>query len=182
MQKRGQRPRYRHAAFLFCLAAGSQGIAQEAGKPEHYIHNTTVFVEAWGEGVFNSLNIEKTMPISGMVDIHMRLGFGYWRPEADFYAVPVDVGVSYGGLARLEFSVGATPYALSAHHGDMASGALAPTIGFHLRIQQPHGGVFFRAGAIVAPLGSLDDIPGNEDLVKKGTWEWNPGVALGFTF
>jgi hypothetical protein len=139
-------------------------------------------VEAWGEGVFNSLNIEKTMPISGMVDIHMRLGFGYWRPEADFYAVPVDVGVSYGGLARLEFSVGATPYAFSAHHGDMASGALAPTIGFHLRIQQPHGGVFFRAGAIVAPLGSLDDIPGNEDLVKKGTWGWNPGVALGFTF
>ncbi len=168
--------------FLFFIAVRFNGMAQEAEKPEHYIHNTTVFVEAWGEGVFNSLNIEKTMPISPMVDIHARLGFGYWKPGANFYAVPVDVGVSYGGLARIEFSLGATPYAFSAVNNAMVSGALAPTIGFHLRIQEPHGGLFFRVGALTTPLGSLNDIPGNEDLVKKGSWGWNPGIALGVTF
>ena len=88
------RPRSRHAAVLLFLAMGSQCMAQEAEQPEHFIHNTTVFAEAWGEGVYNSLNIEKTMFISKRVDVHTRLGFGYWKQQGNFYALPVDVGVS----------------------------------------------------------------------------------------
>jgi hypothetical protein len=182
MRNHFHHPGLRHAAVLLFLAVGFRSMAQEAGKAERPIRNTTVFAEVWGEGIFNSLNIEKTMAISRLVSVHTRLGFGYWRLDADFFSVPVDVGLSYGQGAKLELSVGATPFAFSATRDLMVSSTIAPTIGLHLRIQDPHGGVFLRIGALVAPMEGLNKVPGNTDHVEKGTWAWNPGLGLGFTF
>jgi hypothetical protein len=159
------------------------GNAQEAATPERPIHNTTVFVEAWGEGVYNSLNIEKTIANPTVVCYHLRMGFGLWAPGAgvNFYALPVDVAISFGNELKGELSIGATPFWL-ANAGVRTSGALAPTFGAHLRYMHPNGGLFVRAGALIAPLYNLNDIPGNEDHWQKGTWGWNPGIALGTTF
>ena len=181
MQRIHPRPVLHFAASLPLLIASLASSAQETTPPEHFIHNTTVFAEAWGEGVFNSLNIEKTMTTPSLVSYHFRLGFGYWKPGANFYALPVDVALSYGRVMKVELSIGATPYAFSTKDA-MVSGALAPTFGLHLRFQDPNGGVFLRAGALIAPMTSLNDIPGNEDYREKGTWGWNPGLGLGVTF
>lgn len=168
-----------------CIALHSMG--QEAAPREHFIHNTTVFVEAWGEGIYNSLNIEKTMTTASLVNYHMHLGFGYWQPPLDpvpvnFYALPVDAAISYGRTVKVELSLGATPFWFSANKDDLVSSVIAPTFGLHLRMQPLEGGLFLRAGALIAPMSGLNDIPGNEGYVEKGTWAWNPGVAVGYTF
>lgn len=78
---------------------------------ERSIHNTTVFVEVWGEGIYNSVNMEKTVTTTTLVNYHLRLGLGFWKPSVpvDFISLPVDAAVSYGRNVRIEFSMGATP-------------------------------------------------------------------------
>lgn len=184
MQMVHPRPALHFAACLPLLLTSLASSAQESTgttPPEHFIHNTTVFAEVWGEGIFNSLNIEKTMTTPSLVCYHFRVGFGYWRPGANFYSLPVDVALSYGRTVKVELSIGATPYAFSTQDA-LVSAVLAPNFGMHLRFQGPKGGLFFRGGALIAPLNSLNEIPGNEDFLEKGTWGWNPSLALGFTF
>ncbi len=169
-----------------CIIATSV-LGQEAQRATQYKRDLTVFAEAWGEGIFNSLNIEKTMTTPSPVSYHVRLGFGYWRMHKDprsanFYAMPVDAAISYGRIVKIELSLGATPFWFSANEDDLVSSVIAPNFGLHLRVQQPDGGLFLRAGALAAPLAGLNDIPGNDDYLMKGTWGWNPGVAVGFTF
>lgn len=187
MQKKLRISRLRYMSALIACGIGLHGIAQEAAAPEQFIHNTTVFVEAWGEGIFNSLNIEKTLTTTTLVNYHLRLGFGYRRTShngtsVNFYALPVDAAVSVGGKVKLEMSLGATPFWFSGNKDQLVSAVIAPNFGLHLRFQPPHGGFFFRAGVLVAPMSGLNEIPGNEDFVEKGTWAWNPGLALGITF
>ena len=173
--------------LIMAFAIGSSVLAQEAEHVQHYKRDLTVFVEAWGEGIYNSVNIEKTMTTPSKISYHVRLGFGYWRihknpKSANFYAMPVDAAISYGRIVKIELSLGATPFWFSANEDELVSSVIAPNFGLHMRVQQPDGGLFLRAGALVAPLAGLNDIPGNDDYLMKGTWGWNPGVAVGFTF
>ena len=183
----------RRTPWLHCMAAlvagciGLPGSAQETAAREHFIHNTTVFVEAWGEGIYNSLNIEKTMTTPSLVNYHVRLGFGYWQPGNDpvpvnFFSLPVDAAISYGRDVKVELSLGATPFWFSTDKDDLVSSVIAPTFGLHLRVQPPEGGLFLRLGALIAPMAGLNNIPGIDDPVEKGTWAWSPGVGMGYTF
>ena len=48
--------------LLSVCPIGLHCMAQEPAPVERSIHNTTVFVEVWGEGIYNSVNMEKTGP------------------------------------------------------------------------------------------------------------------------
>lgn len=168
-------------SFLLPLAfsAAIPAASQTGGRT---VHEVTVFAEAWGEGVFNSLNLEKTFTTPSLVSYHLRMGFGYWRKaDVNCYTLPVDMALSVGRSVKLEVSLGATPFALAADQA-LASSTLAPTFGLHLRFQGPKGGLFLRAGALIAPMSGLRKLPGGDDLPEADDWGWNPGVGLGFTF
>lgn len=81
----------------------------------------------------------------------------------------------------VELSIGATPVWFSWNKDERVSTVIAPIFGLHFRYQPTDGGIFLRVGALIAPMSGLNELPGN-DPVEKGTWAWNPGIALGITF
>lgn len=168
--------------LVIAFTVGVPLLAQEPAPVQQNNRNLTVFAEAWGEGVYNSLNIVKTLTTPSIVSYHLRMGFGFWTPKSvNFYSLPVNAAISFGHDLKAELSVGATPFWLATKEARVSS-TFAPTLGIHLRWMEPSSGLFIRAGALIAPLHNLNNIPGNEDAWEKGTWGWNRGVALGFTY
>ena len=169
-------------ALVIASTVGVHLLAQAPAPVQQNNRNLTVFAEAWGEGVYNSLNIEKMLTTPSIVSYHLRMGFGFWTPKSvNFYSLPVNAAISFGHDLKAELSVGATPFWLATREARVSS-TFAPTLGIHLRWMERGSGFFIRAGALIARLYNLNKIPGNKDAWEKGTWGWNPGIALGFTY
>ncbi len=140
----------------------------------------TAFVEALGSGVYWSLNYEYTSYESRAFAFHVRMGVCFWRLQrsGSFISFPVHLGWSAGRNHRAEASVGMTPFVVKADNIKGAGvEALFPVLYAGYRFQQPDGGLFLRAGALITPLAAIEAFE-----TAKGKWVWNPGVSIGTSF
>lgn len=141
----------------------------------------TVFFEAFGQAIFWSANFEHTEYGSERLAFHMRAGFGLWstRTVSSCFTLPLTFSLSYGDIHRAEAGAGFLfyNYGYSGPTTERTTGTLFPTLHAGYRLQKEYGGLFLRAGIMVAEVG---DAPGFS--AAPGTWGFNPYIGVGSTF
>lgn len=163
---------------LLCVAA-SPGLAQE--ETDVPGPTNTVFFEGLGQAIYWSANFEHTEYAGERFGFHMRIGFGLWSTTtvSSYVALPMTFSLSYGDIHRAEAGAGFLfyNYGDSGPNTERTSGTLFPTFHAGYRLQKEYGGLFLRAGIMVAEVG---DAPGFK--AYPGAWGYNPYLCIGNTF
>ena len=168
----------RKAVIALLLVAPLSMSAQDDDTPGP---TNTVFFEAFGQAIFWSANFEHTEYGSERLAFHMRAGFGLWSTRAisSCFTLPLTFSLSYGDIHRAEAGAGFLFY----NYGDSGpntvrtSGTLFPTFHAGYRLQKEYGGLFLRAGLMVA------DYSGQFGLSERSVgWAYNPYLCVGSTF
>lgn len=158
---------------------GALAFGQEEGEIPG--PTNTLFFEALGQGIFWSANYEHTEYGSEHLAFHMRVGFGIWSTStiSSFFSLPITFSASYGDIHRAELGAGFLFYNYSESWAvdGRVSGTLFPTLHAGYRMQKEYGGLFLRAGMMVAQVGDAPGFSADPD-----DWGFNPYICVGSTF
>jgi hypothetical protein len=164
------------ATLLSCAALTSQGQKEDAPGPTN-----TVFLEGLGQAIYWSANFEHTEYASERLAMHLRFGLSFWSENEapNYIGLPITFSLSYGDIHRAEAGAGFLffSYGGNGPFDTRMSETLMPTWHAGYRMQKEYGGLFLRAGLMVANIeGKLSF----QDA--KSAWAYNPYVSVGSTF
>lgn len=173
------------SALIFCLPLCVMGQVNDSE-----IKRNTVYIEAFGQGLYNSLSFDRLGNIDKKVKTSFSAGITLIpSSELSVFAIPVSYNYLFGqGNHHLELGLGFTPMYLksSGIHASIgytdANGVaqydefigytnefysfFTPKVGY--RYQKPDGGIFFRATFTppVAGFNRIGSIQGGKVIVE----------------
>ncbi len=166
------------ATLLLAMALNGMAQKQETDAPGP---TNTVFLEGLGQAIFWSANYEHTEYASDRFAMHLRFGIGLWATEtvSSYIALPITFSASYGDIHRAEVGAGFLfyNYGNSGPSATRVAETLFPTFHAGYRMQKEYGGLFLRAGLMIA---NVEDKLAFRDTREK--WGYNPYVCVGTTF
>ncbi len=173
--------------FILTLFLGQRFLYGQADTSSIKIKRNTIYVEAFGQGILNSLSFDRLYHINRRVKTSFTAGV-MLDPANLRWGIPVSYNWLFGKKkSHLELGVGLT-YWTEKYVNDIVDyyTYVTPKIGY--RFQRPKGGLFFRI-TFTPPIGLIHSEKwenkmgyyDHENPIGGLIFPWG-GISLGYTF